>query len=282
MIVKTTKKELLDVLDLKSKTTVTLGLVPTMGALHEGHFSLIDKAVEECDLVIVSIFINPTQFDNSLDLKKYPKNLDNDLRKLEKLHKELIVFTPSTSEIYGGNLKVDHFNFEGLDKKMEGAFRQGHFDGVGTVLSKFFKLIQPDRAYFGEKDYQQLLIVKKLIQFLNLPIHIVGCPISREENGLARSSRNKRLTPTEYRKATLLYKSLCKAKDEFGTKSVDDIVKTIELDFEKDLDFRLDYFTIANSKTLEPVTQIKNNTKYRAFIAAFLGDVRLIDNIALN
>ncbi len=282
MTVKTTKKELLDVLDLKNKTTSKLGLVPTMGALHKGHFSLIDQAVKECDLVVVSIFINPTQFDNSSDLEKYPKNLHNDLEKLEEFQSELIVFAPSTSEIYNGSLQVNHYDFEGLDRKMEGAFRQGHFDGVGTVLSKFFTLIQPDRAYFGEKDYQQLLIVKKLIQILNLPIQIVGCPISREENGLARSSRNERLSPTQYHKATLLYKSLCKAKEEFGTKSVAEISKAITLDFEKDLEFNLDYFTIANSKTLEPATQLKNGEKYRAFIAAFLGDVRLIDNMALN
>lgn len=282
MIIETTRKGLLKTLKQKQDTGPKLGFVPTMGALHKGHFSLIKAATTDCDLVVVSIFINPTQFDNPADLEKYPNNVKKDIDALQHQFNNLIVFTPSPNEIYDGRLEAKHYDFEGLDRKMEGAFRDGHFDGVGTILEKLFTLIKPQKAYFGEKDYQQLQIVKKLVRILDLPIEIVGCPINREETGLARSSRNKRLNTQEKEKALLLYKSLLQAKQEFGTKNAADIIEEVEAAFKKEVDFKLDYFSIADAETLEPVKTIDNNRKYRAFVAAFLGDVRLIDNIALN
>ncbi len=282
MTIKTTQKGLKKVLGNDLKSGIRLGLVPTMGALHEGHFSLLKKALSQCDRVVLSIFVNPTQFNNKSDLVNYPNNTASDLEKLQQHFDDIIVFMPSTEEIYGNTLTAQHFDFGGLENKMEGAFRPGHFDGVGTILSTLFHLIQPHRAYFGEKDFQQLQIVRRLVKILELPIEIVGCPIYREENGLAQSSRNERLTEVERQKAVLLYTTLSRAREEFGTIPVEDIIKNAELKFKKDSAFKLDYFTIAREDTLESVTQIENGTRYRAFVAAFLGSVRLIDNMALN
>lgn len=282
MTLETTQQGLQKVLKNDLQQASRLGLVPTMGALHEGHFSLLEKAVGECDRVVISIFINPTQFNNVVDLEKYPHDPQRDLDNLEKRFDNIVVFMPSTEEIYGKERIAEHFDFDGLENKMEGAYRAGHFDGVGTILSKLFHLIKPDRAYFGEKDFQQLQIVKKLVEILNLSIKIVGCPINRESSGLARSSRNERLSNKERKKATLLYRTLREAQKKFGTIPVEDIIENIKREFEKDSDFKLDYFTIANEETLEPITQIESDTQYRAFVAAFLGPVRLIDNMALN
>ena len=260
-----------------------VGFVPTMGALHQGHFSLISKARSESDLVVVSIFVNPTQFDNPDDLENYPKNLDKDMQKLKDRFENLIIFAPDIQEIYGTLPKAEHFEFGILTHKMEGKSRDGHFDGVGTVLKKLFEIVRPDKAFFGEKDYQQLVIVKKLVQLLDLDIDIIGCPIKREANGLARSSRNKRLTGQQREQAALLYQSLQKAKRQFGTKRIVDIVADIKMDFERHPEFELVYFEIADADTLATVQTVEKNKKYRAFVAVYIGkEVRLIDNMALN
>ncbi|MFZ0489934.1 MAG: pantoate--beta-alanine ligase, partial [Salegentibacter sp.] len=199
----------------------SLGLVPTMGALHQGHLSLVKEALETCDFVVVSIFVNPTQFNNSTDLEKYPRTLEKDLSLLQDLDGEIYVFVPTANELYGKDIISEHFDFEGLEKVMEGKFRNGHFDGVGTVVKLLFTTIEPDKAFFGEKDYQQLQIIRKLTEKAQIPVEIIGCPILREESGLARSSRNERLSEPHRQKAAFIYQTLLKTKELFGTKSAE-------------------------------------------------------------
>ncbi|MAM19004.1 MAG: pantoate--beta-alanine ligase [Bacteroidota bacterium] len=259
-----------------------VGLVPTMGALHEGHLSLVQNALEQSDQVIVSIFVNPTQFDNSEDLEKYPRNLQKDLSLLESIAQDIWVFNPDPAEMYGEAISSEHFDFEGLEKVMEGKFRAGHFDGVGTIVKRLFEIVTPDKAFFGEKDYQQLQIIKKLIRITELPVEIVPCPILREENGLARSSRNERLNSRERENAAFIYQTLQDARELFGTKSAEHVTNWVTAEFQKNPDLQLEYFEIADSETLQKIEKKKKGNHYRAFIAAYAGEVRLIDNIALN
>lgn len=261
---------------------IHLGLVPTMGALHEGHASLIRNAILENDLVIVSIFINPTQFNNNADLEKYPKTLDADIKLIHAISTSILIFAPTTSEIYNTGVKSKIYDFNGLDKVMEGEFRDNHFNGVGTIVEALFKLIKPDKAYFGEKDFQQLRIIQKLNELQKLQVTIIGCPIVRETNGLAMSSRNERLRPILRQKANFIYESLQNAKHKFGTESALKVKDWITKEFENHPDFKLEYFEITDIDTLTPIKERILKTKYRAFIAVFADDVRLIDNIALN
>lgn len=261
---------------------LSVGFVPTMGALHSGHLSLVQAALETCDKVLISIFVNPTQFDNPEDLQKYPRSLEKDVKLLEGFNKEIIVFSPDPSELYAEGMISEHFCFDGLEHQMEGKFRPGHFDGVGTVIKKLFAIVSPDKAFFGEKDFQQLQIIRKLTEKAGWNIEIVGCPISREPNGLARSSRNERLSEHQRNQAGVIYEVLQKVKADFGTKSVLAMKDMVSEHFEKEPEFELEYFDIADSETLEPVQQIDSDRKFRAFIAAYCGDVRLIDNLALN
>ncbi|WP_417884827.1 pantoate--beta-alanine ligase [Zunongwangia sp.] len=259
-----------------------IGLVPTMGALHQGHLFLVKEAIKTCDKVVISIFVNPTQFDNPKDLEKYPRNLEADLRLLEEISSDLIVFTPNAVELYGSQIKSEEFDFNGLDKVMEGKHRSGHFNGVGTIVKLLFNTVKPDKAFFGEKDYQQLQIIRKLTEIEAMPVEIIGCPILREESGLARSSRNERLTPKQRENAAFIYKTLQEIKNNFGTNSADNIQKWIENEFKNHPFLELEYFEISEAKTLQKITNIKEGEQYRAFIAAYAGEVRLIDNIALN
>ncbi len=259
----------------------TLGFIPTMGALHDGHISIVKRAKKENDFIIVSIFVNPTQFDKQQDLKNYPNKLEHDLELL-KVENCDIVFTPVANEIYTNNIKSDSFDFDGLDKVMEGAFRKGHFDGVGTIVKKLFEIIKPNTAYFGEKDFQQLQIIKKMVARYNLPVQIVPCIIYREEDGLAMSSRNARLTDDQRKSAPLIYQTLLKCKELFPEKGINFVKKFVKNEFEKNKILELEYFEIADAETLIPISSKNKNTKYRAFIAVFAGTVRLIDNIALN
>ncbi|MEZ4779922.1 MAG: pantoate--beta-alanine ligase [Flavobacteriaceae bacterium] len=259
-----------------------IGLVPTMGALHKGHLSLVKKALKMNDLVVVSIFVNPTQFDNSKDLKKYPRTLEEDVTLLKTLKGTIFIYAPEASDLYGTEVVSKKYHFGGLEKQMEGKFRKGHFDGVGTVLNLLFRAVMPTHAYFGEKDFQQLQIVKKLIEIEKLPITIVGCPIEREPHGLAMSSRNKRLSETQFKEASLIHKILKEIQENFDQASIAKLHKMVEKQFSKNTWLTLEYFEIAAIKNLKPAQRkIKGNT-YRAFIAAFAGEVRLIDNIALN
>ena len=189
---------------LKSKKK-SLGFVPTMGALHQGHGSLIIKGLEDNDLVVVSIFVNPTQFDNNEDLVKYPRTLDKDVAFLETISEDkILVYAPSVKDIYGDDVSSTAFSFDGLEHEMEGRFRAGHFDGVGTIVKRLFEIVKPDHAYFGEKDFQQLMIIKKLVEKHDMPVRVVGCKIHRAPDGLAMSSRNTRLK-SEYRSSSTFY-----------------------------------------------------------------------------
>lgn len=260
----------------------SLGLVPTMGALHRGHLELVERALSENQAVLVTIFVNPTQFNNPDDLDKYPRTLEADLAKLQAVSDQLFVFAPGVSEMYPSQVVSRPYDFGGLDTVMEGAHRPGHFDGVGTIVEALLSLIVPERAYFGEKDYQQLQIIRKLVQMRGIPVEIVPCPIVREADGLAMSSRNTLLPPALRTKAPFLYGSLQLAQSLFGTKSVPHIEQTIQQAFVAEPDFDLEYFQIAEAANLKPARRKQEGVQYRAFVAARLGGVRLIDNIALN
>ena len=259
-----------------------IGFVPTMGSLHEGHISLIDKSIGKSTLTVVSIFLNPTQFNDNKDLNDYPVDNDADFRKLKLYHDQLILFVPEIKEVYGNNVKTKKFSFSGLDKYMEGSSRTNHFNGVITVVEKLFEIVKPDYAFFGEKDFQQLRIIESFVNDRSLGIEIIRCETKRSYNGLALSSRNKKLNNSSKKIASNLYKALRFARDNFNKLEIPEIVSNIEKKFKKISDISLEYFLIADENKLHPTNQKSNGVKYRAFIAAKINDVRLIDNINLN
>ncbi|MBZ9627284.1 pantoate--beta-alanine ligase [Psychroflexus sp. CAK1W] len=275
------KISLQETLEIAKKEGETIGLVPTMGALHEGHLSLINFAYSQCDRIVVSIFVNPTQFNNTSDLEKYPRNVSKDTEFLKDHNPETIVFTPEVEEIYSDKVETEPFEFGNFVNFMEGEFRTGHFEGVGSVLKRLFDIVKPDKAFFGEKDYQQLMVVKKLVEITGQDVEIMGCPTSRNEFGLAQSSRNFRLNDAQLKEAELIHEALTKAKNRFSTNSIETIEKEIEQLFQSHPSFELEYFSIVNEKDLIPTKTKEPGEKHRAFIAAFLGEVRLIDNMAL-
>jgi pantoate--beta-alanine ligase len=260
----------------------SVGFVPTMGALHQGHLSLIEKSLAENDITVMSIFVNPTQFNNVEDLDKYPRTLEEDLKKLSQLSHSILVYAPEIADIYEGNAVSESFEYDGLEHQMEGQHRPGHFNGVGTIVKRLFEIVKPTTAYFGEKDFQQLQIVKKLVDKHALPVHIIGCPIYREKSGLAMSSRNERLSDTARNKAAILFEILQQAKTTFNQKSIADTIAFVKTEFEKHPEFELEYFEIADEATLLSVDNKVPNQKYRGFIAVFIEKIRLIDNISLN
>ncbi|HKK64100.1 MAG TPA: pantoate--beta-alanine ligase [Bacteroidales bacterium] len=255
----------------------TVGLVPTMGALHEGHLSLIHEAKKQKTYVVVSVFVNPTQFDDPADLESYPRNLERDLEMLERNHVDL-VFAPTEKEMYP---EPDQrtFNFSPLDKVMEGAFRPGHFNGVAQVVSKLFEIISPDKAFFGQKDFQQLTIIKKLVEIQNYKVRVIGCPIIREKDGLAMSSRNQLLTQKERKEAPYIHKVLIEAKSEAKNYSPPEIKKIVSERITNHPLIDLEYFEIVDDKNLEPIYTWKDTINPVGCIAVKLGQVRLIDNI---
>ncbi|MCZ8196352.1 MAG: pantoate--beta-alanine ligase [Flavobacterium sp.] len=259
-----------------------IGFVPTMGALHKGHLSLLEESMSNNDVTVISIFVNPTQFNNPEDLAKYPRTLDSDVEKTKALSKEIIVYAPTVEDIYNGNTVSQHFDFDGLENQMEGKFRPGHFDGVGTIVKRLFEIVKPKNAYFGEKDFQQLQIVKKMVSKQKLPVKVIGCPIYREANGLAMSSRNERLTSSQKEEASIIYKTLLEAKIKFGTKTAKEVSDWVAKRFENNKEFELEYFQIADEERLLPCIKKSKNKKYRAFIAVFVNKIRLIDTISLN
>lgn len=260
----------------------SIGFVPTMGALHQGHLSLIKKAIEQNDVVIISIFVNPTQFNNQEDLKKYPRNLERDVELLKTVTNEIIVYAPTVEDVYGKNVASIHYDFSGLEHEMEGKFRQGHFNGVGTIVMRLFEIIKPDKAYFGKKDFQQLRIIQKLVEDYHIPVTIIGCEIFREIDGLAMSSRNERLKPSHRKAAPFIYRTLKKARNQFETKSAKKVTEWVIDQFSKEGLLDLEYFIIADEESLKPVSKKSKNKLYRAFIAVYADDIRLIDNITLN
>ena len=260
----------------------TIGFVPTMGALHQGHLSLMQQSLQENQLTVVSIFVNPTQFNNPEDLQKYPRTLEEDSLKINNLDSDIVIYAPTVVDIYDKKIESKHFDFDGLENQMEGQFRPGHFDGVGTIVKCLFEIVTPTKAYFGEKDFQQLQIIKKLTTKNNLPVTIVGCPIFREKNGLAMSSRNERLTALEREQASLIFETLQQAKELFKTKTATETTQWVETVFDKHELFELEYFQIANEETLEPCLEKSSDQNYRAFIAVFVNNIRLIDTISLK
>lgn len=267
---------------LKSSDS-SLGFVPTMGALHQGHLSLISKACKENDAIVVSIFVNPTQFNSPIDLEKYPQDLERDLELINSIeYDKILVYAPDNKAVYQDSISKTSFDFGGLEHQMEGKFRPGHFDGVGSVVQRFLEIIRPNKAYFGEKDYQQLQIVKKLVEIIGIPTDIIACPIAREPNGLAMSSRNSRLSTKERSYASKIYEILKAVELKFETVTLSEIKKWVHAQFDNDPFINLEYFEISEISTLESVASIAPNKKYRAFIAALIRDIRLIDNIALN
>src|SRR5690606_21105335 len=260
----------------------TIGFVPTMGALHQGHLSLIKQALQENDVVVMSIFVNPTQFNNPEDLKKYPRTLEADVSLIQNLSNEVIVFAPSVEDIYDQQVVAKKFEYDGLENQMEGVNRPGHFDGVGTIVKKLFEIVQPTRAYFGEKDFQQLQIIRKMVAKNQMPIQIVGVPIFRQEDGLAMSSRNSLLSEDDRKYAAALYAILKKAQDLYPNYSITEVKQFVENEIQKYPKFTLEYFEIADEETLHSAIEKKEGVKYRGFIVAHIGGVRLIDNIALN
>ncbi|WP_298395338.1 pantoate--beta-alanine ligase [Flavobacterium sp.] len=260
----------------------TIGFVPTMGALHAGHLSLLKQSIENNAITVISIFVNPTQFNNPEDLKKYPRTLDNDVEKIKSVSNEILIYAPSVEDIYEGNTISQQYNFDGIEHQMEGKFRPGHFDGVGTVVKRLFEIVKPTNAYFGEKDFQQLQIVKKLVEKEKLAVNIIGCPIFREDNGLAMSSRNERLTENEKKEAAIIYKTLTEAKKLFGTKSAKEVTDYVSKIFLNHPIFELEYFEIADETKLLPCKRKDKSKQYRAFIAVFVNKIRLIDTISLN
>lgn len=262
------------------KEAGTTGFVPTMGALHAGHISLVQQAVLENKTVVVSIFVNPTQFNDPKDLERYPRNLNADLKLLEKTGCH-IVFAPTPEEIYP-EPDTRKFDFGALETVMEGKHRPGHFNGVAQVVSKLFDIVQPDKAYFGLKDFQQLAIIKEMVSQLNLPVEIVPCPIVREESGLAMSSRNELLTAEERKNAAEISNTLFEAKKLSEHKSVRELVEWITETINKNPYLTVEYVEIVESRKLQPVKSWDDYGVKVCCVAVFCGKVRLIDNVVFN
>jgi pantoate--beta-alanine ligase len=257
-----------------------IGFVPTMGALHLGHLSLLNRAKKENDIAICSIFVNPTQFNSKADLENYPRNADKDIAMFEKAGCD-VVYLPGIEDVYPSGPAVETFDFGELDQVMEGKHRPGHFQGMATVVKRLFQLTQPDSAYFGEKDFQQLTIIRKLVELEAFPINIVGCATERELDGLAMSSRNVRLTPQQRHAAPAILESLVSLKEMVGVKNLNKAkAKAIELINAHPV-LAVEYLEIADADTLAPLANWEDAKHAHAFAAVFAGDVRLIDNISL-
>lgn len=259
----------------------SVGFVPTMGALHLGHLSLIEQAISENNKVVCSIFVNPTQFNDPKDLENYPIQIENDLVLLKEVGCDL-VFTPTKTDMFPKGEEVIKFNINGLDNVMEGTHRQGHFDGVCTIVSKLFELVQPKNAYFGQKDFQQLIIIRQLNNIQKFNINIVGCPTIREKNGLAMSSRNVLLSSREREIAAEIYRVLLEAKAQFPSSSINSLKLFVEAEFNAVPEFSIDYVEIAHAQTLQSLHNLEKNEPAVLCVAVFLGSIRLIDNILLN
>ncbi|MFM8243048.1 MAG: pantoate--beta-alanine ligase [Crocinitomicaceae bacterium] len=253
----------------------SLGFVPTMGALHEGHLAIIERAAKENDYAVVSIFVNPTQFNNPDDLANYPRTLEEDLKLLSNLS-NVYVFQPEVSEVYAHDIFFEPMPLGYLASLMEGKYRPGHFDGVVHVVHNLFRLVQPTRAYFGKKDYQQLAIIRMLVKHYQFPIEIVACETWRSEVGLALSSRNKRLSPEGLEEALIIWKTLSFIKERKNTSSILD-VKTAAISFFSKSSLSLEYLEFMNENTLTPAASWEEPVV--CFIAAYCEGVRLIDNI---
>ena len=276
------KKTLQDFIERQKEMGKKIGFAPTMGALHNGHLSLYEAARKENDLVISSIFVNPTQFNNAEDLEKYPRDTDRDISILENSGLVDAVYLPQVEDIYPEKTESQHYDYDGLENEMEGKSRPGHFDGVGTVVEELFRQVKPNNAYFGEKDFQQLAIISKMVEKKQLPIKIIGVSIYRAENGLALSSRNQRLAEERKCDAKIIFETLIKVKEWFKNISVSEIKEKINEIFSTQENMELEYFLIADEDTLKEIDQKENENSYRAFIVVNVDGVRLIDNMHLD
>lgn len=263
----------------------SLGFVPTMGALHEGHLSLVKEAKSRCECVAVSIFVNPTQFNDPNDLVKYPRTPEEDISLLSTVMGENdFVFMPSVSEVYPVEDKRV-FHFGSIEKVMEGPNRPGHFNGVAQVVSTLFEMVRPDMAFFGQKDFQQIAVIKDLVRQLKMPVEIISCPIIREADGLAMSSRNRRLLPEHRKVAGEIYKTLLQSCEMTKEKNISDLKSWVINRINSISGFRIEYFEIVESLTLTPVNnkkELKPGCSYYGCIALYAGEIRLIDNIELK
>jgi len=276
------KKTLQDFIERQKEMGKRIGFAPTMGALHKGHLSLYEEARKDNDLVISSVFVNPTQFNNPEDLEKYPRDINRDILILENSGLVDAVYIPEVSDIYPEKTESQHYDFDGLENEMEGKSRPGHFDGVGTVVEELFRQVRPDHAYFGEKDFQQLAIIKKMVEKKHLPVKITGVPIYRAENGLALSSRNQRLHEDRKETSKVIYNTLNKVNDWFRTVSIPEIKKRVTDIFDQEHGMKLEYFLIADEETLKETDFFYKDRNYRAFIVVVVDGVRLIDNMHLD
>lgn len=264
----------------KKRHNFTIGFVPTMGALHQGHISLVSRAVAENQIVVVSVFVNPTQFNDPRDLESYPRTLDTDLKLLKSTGCQL-VFAPSVNEVYPEK-DTRKFNFGKLETVMEGKFRPGHFNGVAQVVSKLFEMVKPDKAYFGLKDFQQLAIIKRMVKQLDLPVEIVPCEIVREKSGLAMSSRNELLSNEQRTNAAIISETLMAAKELRNEKNVQELAEWVANKINQNPFLNVEYFEIVDDENLQTVKSWNEKSTKVGCIAVFCGKIRLIDNIVFN
>ncbi|MFS4472171.1 pantoate--beta-alanine ligase [Chryseobacterium sp. T20] len=276
------RKVLQDFIERQKEMGKRIGFAPTMGALHNGHLSLYEEARKENDLVISSIFVNPTQFNNPEDLEKYPRDVNRDILILQNSGLVDAVYIPEVADIYPEKAESQPYDFDGLENEMEGKSRPGHFNGVGTVVEELFRQVQPDNAYFGEKDFQQLAIIKKMVEKKHLPVKISGVPIYRAENGLALSSRNQRLHEDRKEVSKIIYETLKKVNDWFRTVSIPEIKERVADIFDDQQGMKLEYFLIADENTLQETDFFYKDRNFRAFIVVVVDGVRLIDNMHLD
>ena len=274
-------REIQEYLQQEVKLGKEIGFVPTMGALHEGHLSLISRSREENDITVCSIFVNPIQFNNKTDLEKYPRDLQSDLVLLENAGCD-VVFNPEEKEMYpGDSSEAFDFHFDPLENILEGKYRPGHFKGVAIVVKKLFDIVAAHRAYFGKKDYQQLMVIRKMVEQFQIPVTIISCPIIREPDGLAMSSRNVRLSKTERQIAPVIFKVLSTSKGMAGKMPVKEFLESGTRKLEENPEIKVEYFELANSETLQPVISWDQNERPVLLTAIYLGDIRLIDNLEL-
>lgn len=275
-----TAKELREEIGKVKTGNRLLGFVPTMGALHRGHISLVEECKKKCDICVVSIFVNPTQFNDRSDLDNYPRMPEKDIKKLTEAKVDY-VFYPSEKEMYPNEDKRI-FNFGTLETVMEGLHRPGHFNGVAQIVSKLFEIVQPDKAFFGEKDFQQLAIIQEMVRRLNLEVEIVPCQTIREKDGLAMSSRNMLLTDMDRQKAPIIRKLLLEAVDMQSAENVTEIKQNVVNILNSVENFKIDYFEIVNADTLQPIKSWEEKGSKVACVAVYAGKVRLIDNIRFS
>ena len=281
MRIYSTIKDISSYVSAQQRKSKKVGFVPTMGALHEGHLSLLRKAKKENDVVVCSIFVNPTQFNQQSDLDNYPRTLERDQDLLKSTGCD-VLFVPEVSEMYPDEVKQEPIQLGDITKNMEGAKRPGHFEGVATIVKRLFQAVPANASYFGEKDFQQLAVIRHLVKQDQLPIRIVGCPIVREPNGLAMSSRNERLSIEGKAKASIIHEQLNWVKAHYYEMSVSELTQAVEMAFDEHDEFTLEYLVIADELTLQPFEDRRSSSCPRIFIAVWLEEVRLIDNMSLQ